>query len=196
MGTFEPKRIFSGGSAKGRRGYLKSQKKYEIFRTVLYFAISLSLFIAGYIATKTRANLLTIIAILGCLPASKSAVGMIMFLRFQSCPDEAADQIAQSVGELPELYDMIFTSYKVNFKVDHLVYAGGTLCGYSSDASFQEREFQKHITDILKAENYKNVNVKIFTDLKKYTERLTQLNGLNRENDSQEIFEVLKSVAL
>ena len=55
-------RMFSTGKYKGTRNYLKTQRKYEIIRTVLYFAISLSLFAAGYITTKTRLNLLTLVA--------------------------------------------------------------------------------------------------------------------------------------
>ena len=94
------KRLFSTDHVKGTRNYLNTQKKYEILRTVLYFSISLSLFAAGYIQTGSRGNLLSIVAVLGCLPASKSAVGAIMFFRFQSCPEQAAAEIEQHVRGL------------------------------------------------------------------------------------------------
>ena len=42
------KRMFSTDAYKGTSGYLRTQKNYEILRTVLYFAISLSLFLAGW----------------------------------------------------------------------------------------------------------------------------------------------------
>ena len=61
------KRMFSTDAYKGTSGYLRTQKNYEILRTVLYFAISLSLFIAGWVTTGSRENLLTIVAVLGCL---------------------------------------------------------------------------------------------------------------------------------
>ncbi len=57
-------RIFSTAKAKGTEGYIRSQKKYEVIRTLLYFAVSLSLYVAGYIQTGQRANLLTIVAVL------------------------------------------------------------------------------------------------------------------------------------
>lgn len=76
-------RLFSAESYKGSRDYIRTQRVYEILRTALYFGISLSLFAAGYIATKSKLNLLTVAAVLGCLPASKSAVSMIMFLRYR-----------------------------------------------------------------------------------------------------------------
>ena len=77
------KRMFTTDAYRGTRGYLRTQKIYEILRTVLYFAISLSLFIAGWVSTGSRENLLTIVAVLGCLPACKSLVEMFMFLRYR-----------------------------------------------------------------------------------------------------------------
>ena len=74
------RRLFSSSCAKGTENYLNTQKKYEILRTILYFAISATLFIAGYLQTKTKVNLLTVVAVLGCLPASKSTVSSKLFL--------------------------------------------------------------------------------------------------------------------
>lgn len=115
------KRMFTTYFYKGNMDYLNTQKKYEIMRTILYFAISLSLFIAGVIATKTRMNLLTIVAVLGCLPACKSVVGMIMYLKFNSISKADAAKIEENIGNLNGLYDLVFTSYDKNYQVDHLV---------------------------------------------------------------------------
>ena len=56
---------------KGTFGYIKRQRRWEIIRTMLMFGISIALYAAGYIATKSNKNLLTLAAVLGCLPASK-----------------------------------------------------------------------------------------------------------------------------
>ena len=108
------KRMFSLAQARGTKNYIDSQKKYEIARTLLYFGLSLSLFAAGVIQTGDRVNILSIVAILGCLPASKSAVSAIMFLRFKSCSAQAAEEIERHSEGLDCLYDMVFTSYKKN----------------------------------------------------------------------------------
>lgn len=191
------KRLFSTSSAKGKRGYLDTQKKYEVLRTLLYFGISASLFIAGYVQTGEKTNLLTIVAVLGCLPASKSAVSAVMFLRFKSCSSRAAELIEQHTGGLTALYDMVFTSYKRNFAIGHLALRGGTLCGYSEDPGFQEDEFRKHIDQILKLDGHKDVTVKIFTDLEKYVRRLEQMRELEPEEKRTEaIAATLKNVSL
>ena len=62
---------------KGVPGYLDYKKKIEIIRTVIYFGIVAAIFFLGYFQTHTRLNLLTVVAVLGCLPASKALVGVI-----------------------------------------------------------------------------------------------------------------------
>lgn len=190
-------RIFSTEKYKGTRDYLGTQKKYEILRTLLYFGISLSLFAAGYIQTGRKTNLLTVVAILGCLPACKSAVSVIMFLRFRSCGAEAAAQIEKHCQGLRCLYDMVFTSYQKNYVVSHLAVRGNTVCGYSEKPDFMENDFYKHIDNILKMDGLKDVTVKIFTDLKKYSDRLEQLKELDAdESRTEAVISTLKSVAL
>ena len=65
---------------KGDFGYIRSQKKKRILITCCLFAITLLIYFTGLIQTKTRLNMFTFVAIMGCLPAGKSAVGMIMIL--------------------------------------------------------------------------------------------------------------------
>lgn len=191
------KRLFSTSDAKGTENYLDTQKKYEIMRTLLYFGISAALFIAGYLQTKSRINLLTVVAVLGCLPASKSAVGAIMFLRFKSCAPEHAEKIKEHSDGLAVLFDCVFTSYKKNFRVSHLAVRGNTVCGFSEDANFQENEFYAHINNILKLDGHKETTVKIFVSLSKYTERLEQMKTLEDEEPrTQAVLETLKSVML
>lgn len=191
------KRLFSASDARGTENYLNTQKKYEIIRTLLYFGISAALFTAGYLQTKSRLNLLTVVAVLGCLPASKSAVSAIMFLRFKSCAPEHAEKIKEHSAGLSVLFDCIFTSYKKNFKVSHLAVKGNTVCGFSEDADFQENDFYTHIDQILKMDGHKGTTVKIFVSMPKYLERLEQMKGLEEKSSvTQAVIETLKSVML
>ena len=190
-------RLFLKDDYVGEKNYIKTQTKYEVARTILYFAISLSLFIGGWVTTGERTNLLTIVAILGCLPASKSMVDMIMYLRYRSCSEEAASQIEKHVGSLDALYDLVFTSYQKNFVVSHLVVKGNTICGYSENASFSEQEFNKHLDGILKTDNFKDTSIKIFTDIKKYCNRLDQLVELEADEcNTSGIISTIKHVVL
>lgn len=190
-------RMFSTDAYKGRHNYLKTQKFYEIARTVIYFSISLALFMIGYFTTKSRLNLLTVVAVLGCLPACKSAVGMIMFLRYKGCSDENAEIIQKFSDGLEDLYDMIFTSYDKNYSVAHMTVKGNTICGFTEDINFDEQAFYKHIDGILKTDNFRDTSVKIYKDIKKYSERLSQMKELDADDTNTEgIINTLKSVAL
>ena len=79
---------------KGKPGYLNYKRKVEILRTVIYFVIVLAIFALGYWQTHTRLNLLTVVAILGCLPASKALVGVIARYPYQSIELSQAKEIA------------------------------------------------------------------------------------------------------
>lgn len=190
-------RFFFTEPFKGERGYFKTQRKYEIAKTLFYFAISISLFVAGWIATGSRLNLLTVVAVLGCLPAGKSTVNMIMFLRYSGCSKESQSEIADHVGSLQGLYDCIFTSYEKNYQVAHLVVKGDTICGFTEDPKFEEQAFYKHLESILKVDGFKNTSIKIFSELGKYIERLEQMNQLDTdESHTPGIIQTLKSVSL
>ena len=180
-------RMFSNEKYKGKKGYIDSQKKYELARTILYFAITIAIFLAGFLTTKTRLNLLTVVAALGSLPACKSLVEMIMYYRFKSLSKEAQEEIEQHTQDMESLYDLVFTSYDKNYSIGHLTVRAGTLCGYTENKDFDENAFHKHINTILMAENFDNVTIKIFQDLKKYTIRLDQLKSLQTDNRDKKI---------
>lgn len=193
-------RLFSNENAKGKQGYLASQKYYEIGRTALYFILSMALFIMGYISTKTRANLLTVLAVLGCLPACKSLVEMIMYLRFSGMELSKAEKIEKMQLPLVQGFDFVFTSYQENYVVDHLIINQNQILGYSGNQKFPEEAFSKHIQNVCKLEGHKELSVKVFTDFEKYTERLKELETKATKSEhhkkEEDLLRILKSVSL
>ena len=181
-------RLFSGESYKGTFNYLDTQRKYEIARTIIYFAVSFSLFIAGYITTGTRKNLLTVVAVLGMLPASKSLVSVIMFCRYKSFKEKI------EVKDVLNAYDMVFTSEKVNYRVCHLCVSGGCVIGYTDSPKFDETAFKDHVQIYLNAERIKDETIKIFTDKKAYLNRISTLTSSGDEDAA--VLKVLKQIVL
>lgn len=183
---------------KGEFGYIGFQRKWTLVRTILYFALCAAIFLTGYITTKTRANLLTIVAILGCLPACKSVVNVIMFYRAKGCSVEAHDAIDNIAVDIAGLYDMYMTSYKNNYQISHLAIKGNIIVGYTEDKNSDVNMAEKHIDEHLKQDGYKNMTVKIYTDITKYTERLKQLNELDASplKNQDFILEMLLAISL
>ena len=185
-------------SIKGQYGYIKKQRNRVIIWTVILFVIAFSLFIAGYVMTKTKKNLLTIVAVLGLLPASKSLVNAIMFWRAKGCSEAFYHKVKEFDDKLVCLYDMYFTTYKTNYPVSHLVLKNNMLCGYTEVKAMDVNACKKHLEDMLTQSGYKNMTVKIFESQEQYLERLRQLAELPEEQDKllQEKIDMLLSVSL
>lgn len=160
---------------KGDFGYIKAQKKKRVLLTAVLYAIPLTIFFTGLFTTKTRLNLFTFVAIMGCLPASKCAVGMIMMLMQKPLSQETYEKIAARRGELVMAFELTVTAYEKNTQIDSLAVCGNTVVGYSSSPKADLPFAENHIKEILKGNGYR-VNVKLFKDLKPYLDRLASLN--------------------
>lgn len=192
------KRFFSSSEVKNTYQYINSQKPYEIIRTIVYFGISISLFIAGYIATESKLNVLTIVAVLGCLPASKSMVSMIMFCRFKSCDSILHDKFSAFDNRLDCLYDLVFTTEKKTYVAAHCAYKSKCLILYAQNSDTDTAALEKHINEYLKRASISGVTVKVYTDIPKYEARLEALEELDREEDklTSEVIRLLKEITL
>lgn len=183
---------------KGCYGYIRNRKAVTALRTLLYFAVSIGLYVMGYVTTGSNRNLLTIVAILGCLPACKSMVNFILFLRAEGCSEELHSQVCAYDGRLTVFYDMYFTSYQKNFSVSHMVLKGNMLCGITENPKCDCKATEEHLEQMLKQEGIKNMTVKVFSQDSRYIDRLSQLTDLSiDEHKSQnEIINMLYSISI
>ena len=183
---------------KGCYGYLAYQKKTSLIRTILFFALSLAIYIMGILSTGSNRNLLTIVAVLGCLPACKSAVSTIMFFRASGCSETAKKKIAAYDDILTGFYDMYFTSYKKNFPISHMGLKGNVVCAFTESEKCDCNAGEKHLEHMLAQGGYKHLTIKIFNNLDKYIDRLGQLLKLDAEEqrNRQEIIQTFHSISL
>lgn len=178
---------------KGEHGYLDYEKKVTILRTILLFGLSLAVFLLGYFSTGKKENLLTVVAVLGCLPASRSAVNMIIVLRYHGISMENYKKIKKSVGECLSLYDLVFTSYEKNFEIHHMAFKGNILIGYTANASCDTKACEKHLHDMCAQNNLSDVDITIFKDMPKYLKRLESIQELPDYTVGEEENPVYKS---
>jgi hypothetical protein len=164
---------------KGEYGYPVYEKKAVIIRTAVYFIISIAVYMIGYFSTGSRENLLTIVAVLGLLPSSKSLVSVIMYMRIPKFNEEIYREIEAHRGDVDVIYSMYLTSYKLNFPINAFAVRGNNLIGYTEFEKCKTRECEQHIKDILLQNNIKNVTIKIFDNKGHFLDRLEQL----RENE-------------
>ena len=182
---------------KGEYLYIKNRQKAEIIKTILFFAVSAALYIAGYVTTGSNKNYLTIVAVLGCLPASKSAVSMIMYLRTKGCSERVYKAISEKIGKKEGAYNLYFTSYDKNYDLSHVFVKGMTVVGFTEQGKTAENEFEEHIKTVLNRDGIKGINVKLYKDLDKYLARVTQMQSLEHEKSREpDIMKTLYAVSL
>lgn len=184
--------------AKGDAGYIRTRKRKILLKTILEFGIVAALLILGIIETGSRQNLLTVVAILGCLPASKALVEFIMVLPHRSISEEMAAEIELNASLLTRAYDMVFTSEKIIMPVEAIVISGNTICGYSSCAKVDMNVIAKHLKQYLHVNKFDKVSVKIFDN---YTAFATRAEGMNNiaaieKNDTQSHEEKIRHILL
>ena len=137
---------------KGDFGYIRSQKKKRILITCCLFAITLLIYFTGLIQTKTRLNMFTFVAIMGCLPAGKSAVGMIMILMQKPISEEVYEKASKAAKSGTMFYELCFTTYEKVIPVDCLYISGSHVVGYASSEKADAPFLEKHLKEILKKE--------------------------------------------
>ncbi len=162
---------------KGTYGYIRYAKCRTFLITFVLFAIPLVIYVTGYLQTKTRLNLFTFVAILGCLPACKSLVGLIMILMQRPMPEEQYKEARAAAGDLVAGYELVFTAYEHTTPVSALVVCGDQLVCYTPDGKADLAYIEKHLSRILTLNGFPSVQPKVMKEFRKYLQRVSELAG-------------------
>ncbi len=161
---------------KGEWGYFEAQKRRRFLTTAVLFAIPLLILVTSTIYFGTRRNFMTIVAMVGLVPASMSLVNLIMFLLRKSLPEEEYRTLHEHEGDLTVAYELYMTSEKQNAMVDCIVICGNEIVGLVTDPKTDRRFAADHLQKMLRADGYK-ASVHMLGDIKKFTERMDSLNA-------------------
>lgn len=183
---------------KGNPGYIQTQKKRYLIWSVAEFAIVVALVILGYVQTGSKMNLLTVVAVLGCLPASKMLAEFITMAPHKSIAQEKYQEIDQKAPLLTRVYDLIITSSEKVMPVDVIVISGHTVCGYTSNEKTDEGKATKYLKELLAKNGCEKVTVKIFHE---YVPFLSRAEGMNNiasieKSDQRRIERKIKRIIL
>ncbi|MBQ0000973.1 MAG: hypothetical protein KBT01_05480 [Clostridiales bacterium] len=160
---------------KGEFGYFSAAKKRQALITGVLFAVPLFIFFTAWMYFKSRMTVWTVITTVGCLPACKAAVTLIMLLMRKPMKADLYKQIASHAGSLEMVYEMYMTFYEKSGYLDAFAICGNQVVGYTSDSSVDAAFLEQEAQKIIRKNGYK-VNVKILKDLRPYLERLDSMN--------------------
>lgn len=159
---------------KGEYGYIRYQKKKRILITAVMFAIPLLIYLTGLHETGTRKNLFTFVAIMGCLPAAKCAVSMILICLQKPMKEELYHEIKEHVQDMTVIYEATVSSYEKNISFPCIVVTGLNVVCYTDDPKVDAAFAETHIKKILQGNGYKS-NIKVFRELKPFLKRIDEL---------------------
>lgn len=185
---------------KGDYGYAAYQKKRTILLTILFFALVIAIFATGFITTKSRMNLLTVVAILGCLPACKQAVNCIMVCRKKPCDFSRYQSVSEKAGDVFTAYELYITSPKRAYAFDAACVRGHDiiLLTHPEKIKINAQECQAFLKEILKNNEKPQCNVRIYEEEKRFLAHLKQLSEKTEENaeESEFILRVLLAISV
>ena len=118
---------------KGEWGYINYQRKRVMLITLVLYVCAIGIYLFGYLSLNTTKNLFSVIGVLGILPASKSMVNLIMFLRFKSLPEEIHRSFEEVSGDdgLCIIFETPFTTYEKTYFVEAIACRNKTVvCSY------------------------------------------------------------------
>ena len=163
-------------TAKGKAGYVRYEKIRRLLIMLLMFAIPIGIYISAYIITGSNRNIMTIVAIVGIVPAARFAVSWIMIMMMKDADPQVIETTERIAGGLVHGYELMVTAYEGRMPLDAVVVCGNEIVCISTKGDKGQFAFmEKHISKILNSNNYFNSNVRIFPDLKHYEDRIRQL---------------------
>ena len=161
--------------AKGNFGYIRSEKRRRFIVAAGLLLIPIIVYIIGILVTGKRETIVTVISIVGTLPACRAIVSFIMMAMRKPIKKEAYDEIASHEGTLTTAYELYMTAYEKSAMVDAVAICGNTIVGLVTDPEADLRYEENHITKILRANGVAS-KVNLLTDIRKYVERMDSMN--------------------
>ncbi|MCR4746580.1 MAG: hypothetical protein K5894_15295 [Lachnospiraceae bacterium] len=183
---------------KGNYGYLNMKHKTAALKTGAFFGFTLLLVLLGRAFFKQYQDVFIICAIISVVPAAMTAVNMIMYLRYRTGRREVFDEIEKIKGEIPVLYDCVFTTEKESYGTNALAVINKNIILYSEYSNFDPAGLEKHLNYISKKNGHKSWTIKAFTEFDKFTARISYLREkeIKITKSDKEMLDLIKAIVL
>lgn len=100
-------------NGKSIPGYIRRYRRINIIWLVVWFLIGLNLFITGMMIWHTRANILTVLAVLSVLPGAKRIVALIALGRKKSVEESRCHEVETAVESYVYAGDIDLHEYEI-----------------------------------------------------------------------------------
>lgn len=176
---------------KGKFGYIAKMRKNALVRTAVLFLIAVIIFAVGYFIYLKKENLLTIFAVLMVLPAARSLVNSIMFLRFRSCDERIKDKVDELIEEAGKeqtapahcFYDSVLTVERGgSYFVSLFFISSNLVVGLTPQNKHYVKIMKDHLEQMLENNNLKKVKVLIYNNEEEFFAKFRTMVNTKDEN--------------
>lgn len=184
---------------KGQPGYFKYKKLQNGLISLAGLLIILAVYVAGYIYYGTPRNYITILAVCLFLPIAKFLVQYLMFPWKGYITQSEYDKIAGLCGELDLYSELMITASEKRFQISYLLIdKEDNIIAYTPDNKADITSFEKGVTNFLNYYEF-NSKVKLYTELKSFEKKCTNLATRNKEltiEEKEHIQLVLEKISI
>lgn len=184
---------------KGEYGYLTMRKKRLGIATLLCLCMVAAFFFVGYLTTKTRNNILTIMAILSALPTAKFAASFLALLPYPCASLEQYRKVCEHAKGVRILTDLVITTGEKTLPTLFVAVHNSSVCGYATAKKYEIAYAEDFLTKNLMT-NGQKATVKIFKDEKVFFNRLDTMQQIKtdekQKKKDQRIGEILLTLVM
>ena len=148
---------------KGSYGYLNYKKKSSLIIMLASFTVIAAVFLAGYIATGTKNNIMTVIAAVLTLPAAKFTVAYIILVPHHTTPEDLYTSTNNNFYGLITYYDLVFSNSTSPIGTQVVVVSDSLVIALTDETKSDKKLFEKSVADFMEKDGHP-VNVSLFTD--------------------------------
>jgi len=152
---------------QGQYGYIDFRKKVQLIKTIIGFSIVFIIFFTGILIYDTKATIVSVVAVLMALPASKSAVGYISLFGKHTPNYDYFIALEQVLGEQSYLSDLIVSSKDKLMNLDFLIVRDGKIHIFASNPKLDISSTEAYMNRIIKQE-HKLSSLKIYSDFETF----------------------------
>ena len=187
---------------KGSFGYLKKQAIKQGLFALGLLAVCATIFLIGFFWLTQHNTILAVVAVLGLLPVAKFIVSMILFMKAErfSCAPHLYEEVMKIAGDrkddLLAGFDFYLTSYDKNFPLSVACVAKDCLIAYTPWEKCDCNKCKEHFEEYMKKNGISGINVKVFTDEKKFLERFKQVRDDETTENEKAMYRLLLNLSL
>lgn len=150
---------------KGQAGYINSQKRQYLLRSLLFLALVIVIYAISQIIKSDYSKYIVVCSALLILPAAQNISRYLLFARYKSASEEYFNKMDSISNEIKIFSEMIVVSGKKTIYFDYIAITDGNIVACEKLNTNNQSKIQNKLREskeiLRKIYNGKGLNIKI-----------------------------------